>query len=187
MAAGRTVIEFSGTAGLVRQALHTEIHKFVVNREEHWANVSNPEIPATLAPVVAGIASLHNFSRKPLYHRAGTFARSKATGEVRPLFTFTPPGKSTIYALGPADFATIYNVPSNVDGTGQTIAIVAQSNIHVSDITEFRQLFGLPFNNPNIILNGPDPGVVSPYEGEAVLDTEWSGAVGKNATIDLVV
>jgi hypothetical protein len=27
VAAGRTVIEFSGTAGLVRNALHTEIHK----------------------------------------------------------------------------------------------------------------------------------------------------------------
>src|SRR5271157_1067300 len=32
--AGRTVIEFSGTAGTVRQAFHTEIHKFVMNGEE---------------------------------------------------------------------------------------------------------------------------------------------------------
>jgi Tectonin domain/Pro-kumamolisin, activation domain len=187
VAAGRTVIEFSGTAGLVRRALHTEIHKFVVNREEHWANVIDPQIPSALAPVVAGIASLHNFPRRPLYHRVGTFARSKATGKVRPLFTFTPSGQSTMYALGPTDFATIYNVPSNADGTGQTIAIVAQSNIHISDVTEFRQLFGLPLNNPKIILNGPDPGVVSPDEGEAVLDAEWSGAVAKNATVDLVV
>ena len=42
LSAGRTVIEFSGTAGLVRQALHTEIHKYVVNGEEHWANASDP-------------------------------------------------------------------------------------------------------------------------------------------------
>src|SRR5437016_5790733 len=41
--AGRTVIEFSGTAGLVRHALHTEIHKFAVQGEEHWANASDPE------------------------------------------------------------------------------------------------------------------------------------------------
>jgi hypothetical protein len=187
VARGRTVIEFSGTAGLVRQALHTEIHKFVVNREEHWANVGDPQIPVALAPVVAGIASLHNFPRKPLYRRLGTFARSKSTGEVRPLFTFTPAGQSTLYALGPTDFATIYNVPSNPDGAGQIIAIAAQSDIHLSDVTEFRQLFGLPPNNPNIILNGPDPGVVSSDEGEAVLDAEWSGAVAKNAVIDLVV
>jgi len=94
VAAGRTVIEFSGTAGLVRQALHTEIHKFVVNNQEHWANASDPQIPAALAPVVAGLASLNNFSRKPLYHRVGTFSRSRATGEVRPLFTYTCPSSN---------------------------------------------------------------------------------------------
>src|SRR5439155_9785171 len=46
--AGRTVIEFSGTAGLVRHALHTEIHKFAVQGEEHWATASDPRIPAAL-------------------------------------------------------------------------------------------------------------------------------------------
>ena len=187
VAAGRTVIEFSGTAGLVRQVLHTEIHRFMVNGEERWANVSDPQIPVILAPVVAGIASLHDFPRKPFYRRVGTFSRSKATGEVRPVFTFTPAGQATIHALGPTDFATIYHVPSNVDGTGQTIAIVAQSNIHGSDFTDFRQLFGLPPTTLNIVLNGPDPGVVSRDESEAVLDAQWSGAVAKGATIDLVV
>jgi hypothetical protein len=49
VAAGRTVIEFSGTAGLVRQVLGTEIHKFHVNGEDHWANASDPQIPAGLA------------------------------------------------------------------------------------------------------------------------------------------
>src|SRR5215470_1553114 len=39
---GRTVIEFSGTAAQVQEALHTSIHKFVVNGEEHWANASDP-------------------------------------------------------------------------------------------------------------------------------------------------
>ncbi len=63
VAAGRTVIEFSGTAGLVRQALHTEIHKYVVNGEQRWANASDPQIPAALAPVVAVVASLKNFPR----------------------------------------------------------------------------------------------------------------------------
>ena len=65
VAAGRTVIEFSGTAGLVRQVLGTEIHKFRVNGEDHWANTSDPQIPAALAPVVAGFASLNNFPESP--------------------------------------------------------------------------------------------------------------------------
>jgi subtilase family serine protease len=190
-AAGRTVIEFSGTAGLVRQALHTEIHKFTVNGEQHWANVSDPQIPAALAPVVAGIASLNNFPRKPLSHRLGTFARSKATGEVRPLFTFPANGGGNYAAVGPTDFATIYNVSplyqAGIDGIGQTIAIVAQTNINPQDVADFRNMFGLPANAPQIILNGPDPGVVASDEGEADVDVEWAGAVAKNATIKLVV
>ena len=186
VAAGRTIIEFSGSAELVRQALHTEIHKFVVNGEEHWANASDPEIPAALAPVVAGVASLNNFPRKPLVQRFGTFSRSKATGEVRPLFTYTSQG-TTSYAVGPGDFATIYNLPTNLDGTGQTIAIVEQSNINLQDVRDFRSMFGLPAKDPQIILNGPDPGIVSGDEGEADLDVQWAGAVAKNATIQLVV
>src|ERR1700686_3985009 len=43
---GRMVIEFSGNAGQVRSAFHTEIHRFVMNGEEHTANVADPQIPA---------------------------------------------------------------------------------------------------------------------------------------------
>jgi subtilase family serine protease len=193
VAAGRTVIEFSGTAGLVRQAFHTEIHKFVVNGVEHWANASDPQIPAALTPVVAGFASLSNFPKKPRVHRLGTFSKSKATGVVRPLFTY-PYQSGYLLAVGPTDFATIYNVSplwnAGIDGTGQTIAIVSDSNINVQDARDFRSMFGLPANDPQIILNGPDPGVL-PYPGgdefEADADVQWAGAVAKGATVDLVV
>jgi hypothetical protein len=196
VAAGRTVIEFSGTAGLVRQALGTEIHKFTVNGEDHWANVSDPQIPAALVPVVAGFASLNNFPRKAFNHSLGTFSRSKLTGEVQPLFTYPVStcrnggvGPCYFFAVGPADFATIYNVAplwsAGTDGTGQTIAVVGESNINPRDVADFRAMFGLPANPPNIILNGPDPGI-NGDEREADLDVEWSGAVAKGATIDFV-
>jgi subtilase family serine protease len=58
---GRTVIEFSGTEGQVEETFHTAIHKYLVNGEEHWANASDPQIPAALAPAVAGVWTLHNF------------------------------------------------------------------------------------------------------------------------------
>jgi len=187
VAAGRTVIEFSGTAGAVRQALHTEIHRYVVNGEEHWANASDPQIPAALTPVVAGLASLNNFPRKPMHHGLAAYTKSKSTGQVKPMLTVSS-GGVTYYALGPADFATIYNVPSSLDGTGQTIAVVGETNINIQDVRDFRALFGLPANDPQIILNGPDPGIVSGGdETEALTDVEWSGAVAKGATIDLVV
>ncbi|HSY68886.1 MAG TPA: Ig-like domain repeat protein, partial [Edaphobacter sp.] len=74
-------------------------------------------------------------------------------------------------------------------------AIVGQTDINPADFVNFRKLFGLPLGNTatptgtqylNIIYNGPNPGVTGD-EGEADIDTQWSGAVAKGATIDYVV
>src|SRR4029077_2583914 len=92
----------------------------------------------------------------------------------------------TFYVVGPADFAKIYNIPTSLDGTGQQIAIVADSNINPQDVTDFRTLFSLPTNPPNIIPNGPDPGL-NADEGEADLDVQVAGMVAPKATIDIVV
>jgi hypothetical protein len=198
---GRTVIEFSGNVGHVRNAFHTEMHRLIVMGEEHVANVSDPQIPAALTPVVAGVVSLHNFRKRPHLHPVGVFRRTKATGELKPLFTFTPSGAAQQFAVGPPDFATIYDVPNGVvplngrtqlDGTGQTIAIVGRTNINIQDVRDFHNLFGLPpANMPvnlNVILNGPDPGNLGGGEElEADLDVQWSEAVAPGATIDFVV
>src|ERR1700686_2596100 len=164
---GKTVVEFSGNVGQVRNAFGTEIHQYTVNGKEHFANVNNPQIPAALAPVVRGVVALHNFQPKPMYHRLGTFQRNAKTGEVKPALTFTDVN-GTFYAMGPADFATIYNIPGTATGLGQSIGIVGQSNINVQDVTAFRSIFGLPAYSPgqlNVILNGPDPGLVAGGEG----------------------
>jgi Pro-kumamolisin, activation domain/Bacterial Ig-like domain (group 3) len=187
---GRTAIEFSGSAAQVQQAFHTAIHKYFVNGEAHWANASDPSIPSALATVVKGVVSLHNFPRHSYSTIVGTPPATKARQNAPlPLFTFTPQ-QTTYYGLGPVDFATIYNVlplwNAGIDGTAQTIAIVGETNIHLSDIEAFRSLFGLPANDPTIIVNGEDPGVDGD-ETEALLDVSWSGAVAKNATIDFVV
>src|SRR5208282_5170672 len=207
--AGRTIIEFSGNVGQVGQAFHTEIHRYIVRGEEHVANASDPQIPAALAPVIAAVRGLTDFRPKSQLRRlklprnaGGATTESKAAearaGQANPGVTFTSgcgaTGLSPCYGVAPADFAKIYNVPNTLDGTGVTIAIVQDSNIYLSDIQQFRSLFGLSqnFSASNIILNGPDPGVQGPNsiygtEGEAVLDVEWSGAVAQGATIDLVV
>src|SRR6266568_3791166 len=182
---GRTLIEFNGTASQVRNAFHTEMHRLSVNAEEHFANMQEPQIPSALAPVVGGVVGLNNFRPKPMLHRLGKFRRDASTGQITPLFTFTDVN-GTFYGVGPADFAKIYNVPSTFDGTGQSIAVVGQSNINLQDVRDFRSIFGLPTNDPQIILNGADPGLVSGDEGESDLDVEWAGAVAPKAQIILV-
>ena len=182
---GRTVVEFSGTAAQVQSALHTAIHKYVVNAEDHWANVNDPQIPAALGPVVSGIVSLHNFKRKPLSSRSGRTVTATVTPDVRPQVNLSGGG----HALAPADFDVIYHVDSTtMTGAGATIAAVARSNINLSDVQQFRSIFGLPANDPQIVVNGPDPGDLGGgEEAEAVLDATWPGAVAPNAAVKLVV
>jgi hypothetical protein len=200
VAAGRTVIEFSGAAGQVRNAFHTEIHHYLLNGKTRQANSTDPQIPAALTPVVAGIVTLHNFPRKSMKRDVGAFVHTKE-GIVKPQFTGPPNCGTTgnpacFYVVGPADFAKIYNVPNGLngtpttllDGTGVTIALVADSNINPQDVIDFRALFGLPatFTSANVILDGPDPGL-NTDEGEADLDTQVAGMVAPGATINLVV
>lgn len=192
---GRTVLEFSGSASQVQETFHTTIHKYLVNGEQYWANATDPEIPSALAPAIAGVASLNNFPRKAMNVPLGTMKRDKATGKliaVKPDVTI--PGECTpaneCYGLGPYDFATIYNLTplwnSGIDGTGVTIAISGETDIQMSDVEQFRTVFGLPANNPVFVYNGPDPGIQAD-ESEADIDVQWSGAVAKGATIDFVI
>lgn len=190
---GRTTIEFSGTAGQVRSAFHTEIRRFSVKNQLHFANASDPAIPAALAPVVAGIVSLNDFPVQSHMKLLGTFQKTRKTGETRPLFTFPGCGGGNCYGVGPADFAKIYNSQPllsgspKIDGTGQGIAIVGESNINVQDVKDFRTMFGLSqnFSASNVIVNGEDPGI-NDEEGESDLDVQWSGAVAPGARIDFV-
>jgi uncharacterized protein (TIGR03437 family) len=193
VANGRCVVEFSGTAAQVERGLHTPIHSYFVDGKRHWANAHDPQVPAALSPVVAGIASLHNFPTKARHHalrkEPGDSAWTPASSA--PKYTVTLSGE-TFWAVTPYDFATIYNVlplwTAGIDGTGQSVAIVARSNIALQDVRNFRSIFGLPARDPVITVNGTDPGIASvDNEFENVSDVEWAGAVAKGATINLVV
>jgi subtilase family serine protease len=194
---GRTVIEFSGNVGQVQAAFHTVIHNYLVNGKEHYANATDPSIPTALTSVVTGVASLHNFHKKPMYRVARSRA-SAISGSPSPSYTFAGGcdinngnNDNNCYGLGPTDFATIYDVTplwnAGIDGTGQNIAIIGQSDVDMKDISSFRSVFGLPANAPVKVLAGTDPGIVEGDETESDLDLEWAGAVAKGATLQFVV
>jgi uncharacterized protein (TIGR03437 family) len=170
LARGRNWIAFGGTAGQVSRALHTAIHRFRVNGETHYANTGDISVPAALSDVVAGVAGLHDFRLK-----------SNAV-LVSPAYNL---GSS--HYLAPEDFATIYDLTplyqAGFDGTGQSIAVVGESDVSLSDIRAFRARFNLPANDPKMILyNGADPGF-NDAELEGDLDLEWAGAIAPKATI----
>jgi hypothetical protein len=98
---------------------------------------------------------------------------------------------SGAHFLMPQDWATIYDVAplyaQGLDGTGQNIAVLGRVDVALSDVRTFRTNAGLPPNDPQMIVNGPDPGF--PWcddELESAMDVEWAGAIADNATIKFV-
>lgn len=213
-AKGRNLITFSGTQGQLRRTFHTEMRGYTIHGEHHWANSSDVQIPEAIAPVVAGIVSLNdvprhaNHSNPVLLKKNASSSEWTQAGQWGPVSNGSSGGKNPapqftahsgtqpVYLLAPYDFATIYNLHplwnAGLDGTGQTIAITARSNVNPDDIDAFRTEFGLPAKKLNVVLpTGVDPGTAvtsgnTGDESETDLDVEWSGAVAKGATIDLV-
>jgi len=175
-------IDFSGTVGQVRKAFRTEIHNLDVNGEKHFANMSDPQIPAALAPAVVGVVSLHNFMPRP---------------QSVPRSQYTAGGGA--FLVVPADLATIYSLnplfTGGVTGQGQTIVLLEDSDVYnTADWTTFRSTLGLSgFTAASFTQVHPAPGTAGACndpgatgdDGEATLDVEWASAGAPSAAIVL--
>jgi uncharacterized protein (TIGR03437 family) len=182
VARGRHWITFSGTAASVGAALHADIHIYLVNGERHFANATDPSIPEALQDVVGGFRGLNDFRPRSMLRMA----------PVQPVNTpphAGSPGYNSAagnHFLAPDDLATIFDITplynGGTDGTGQTLVIAGQTDVHLSDIAVFQALFNLPANMPQLMLFGTNPGVTSDLI-EADLDLEWSAAVARKVTV----
>jgi subtilase family serine protease len=200
----RNLVRFSGTAGQVQSAFRAEIHRYSVDGVGHFANSTPLIIPAALSGIVTGISGTTDFRMHP-----ASEALLHARPQMRSSFTDTnlQPFSNL---LAPADIATIYDIPASADGTGQSIAIIGETDVFLEDINYFRTGFGLPTiattckgtatidvitscNDPHfqyilLLSQGEtDPGAPDSISqddiGEADLDIEWSGATAPNAKI----
>jgi hypothetical protein len=184
--ANRMTIDFSGTAGQVRTALHTDIHYLDVNSVTRFANVSDPQIPAAFAAAVVGVAALNNIPPKPMMRRVQK-QYSPAGYICGPGFAFP------CELVTPADLATIYNFnplfTAGTTGQGQTIYLIEDTDLYTNtDWTTFRSTFGIPVSSyPGASLTTVNPGNcahnVNGDDGEAILDAEYSSAAAPSAAI----
>jgi hypothetical protein len=193
--ANHMVLDISGTAGAIRQGFHTEIHNLEVNGVAHLSNMSDPQIPAALAPVVKGMFSLNDFKPEPMYR-------------VRPDYTFAgcasstavPSEPGTCYAITPQDNAVIYSLNplwnAGISGQGQTIALVEDTDTYgtagsngASDWNTYRSTFGLSGFSGTYTQIHPggctDPGT-NGDDGEAAIDVEVASSIAPSAAIELI-
>jgi subtilase family serine protease len=176
VANSRTSIAFSGTSAQIENAFQTEMHRYQIGAETHFANATDLSIPSALLGVVRSVRNLDDFRPRPQFRPS-------------PAFTSAQTGA---HFLTPKDVATIYDINaaynSGYTGSGQSIAVVGQSEILVSDIEAFQTAAGLTVAAPNIILvpNSGTAAISAGDEAESDLDLEYSSGIARGATIDFV-
>ncbi|MFZ0957570.1 MAG: S53 family peptidase [Candidatus Sulfotelmatobacter sp.] len=204
VANGRNWIVFSGTASQIESALRTEIHRYNVNGKMHFSNAAPPSIPVALSGVAVGFRGLDDFRPRPSVRKALPRARN-----VRPDFYFNDANLAFPNFAAPGDIAKMYNFPSGIDGTGEKLVIVGQTDVYLADLNNFRSGFGqtaisgCTTNGSDVITScttsstanfqyvldlttSSDPGVSLDDLSEADLDLEWSAATAPGAQIIFV-
>jgi subtilase family serine protease len=178
----RNSVTFSGTASTASSAFGAPLHRYTLNGENHIAPSADLSLPAALASIIADIRGLSDFRPHPHFRR-GNGALYK------PNFTSAQTGN---HFLTPGDIAVIYDIKAaygaGFNGSGLTIAIMGQSQIVNSDITNFQTAIGQTAKPPISILV-PNTGasqVFSLDESESDLDLEYSTGIAPGATINLV-
>jgi hypothetical protein len=182
------VIAFSGTAGQIREAFHTEIHYLEVKGQTHFANMSDPQIPRALAPAMAGVAALHDFKPHAMSKRARKPPNYTFGGCAGATFPTSP---AYCNPLVPADYQVIYNLNplfrQGILGAGQTIVVVDDSDSYSNDVATYRSTFLSQYSGTFETTHPggcSDPGDNSD-DSESNIDAEIAGAIAPNATINL--
>jgi subtilase family serine protease len=183
VARGRTQVWFTGSVSQIETVFRTEMHRYIVDGENHFAHSTELAVPAALADVVLGVHGLSDF--RP---RARAHIRKLSPEQVRANFTSSISGN---HFVAPDDFATIYDVKAlytaGFDGTGVRIAVAGQSAINTTDIDAFRSASGLPARTAanftmTLVPNSGTSTVVTGDVGESSLDLEWAEGVAKGAS-----
>ena len=111
---------------------------------------------------------------------------AQGAGRARPQFTTSIDGQP-FYAIAPEDFATQYNIgpqyQAGTNGAGQTIGIIGEFNLDLTVTAAYRNLFGLPADTTQVVIDGEDPGTGSVYGG--IISTGIT-LTGTAATFDII-
>lgn len=186
VARSRDRMYFSGTATQVEQAFSTEMHYYNVDGQKHFAPNSALSIPPVLAGIVLNIGNLDSFRPHPMHQPL-----RNTSAAPRPEFSSGTSGNTY---TGPGDIATIYDVnsvyKSGFTGTGQSVAIMGESFVDVTDIEHFQTASGWSQpRDPQMVLvpgSGGDGIPVSGDEAESDLDLEWSSTMAPGAQVFFV-
>ena len=192
----RMSIRFSGTAGQVQSTFHTEIHNLTVKGVPHIGNMTDPQIPAALTPVVVGVKALHNFFPKPAHHLGSVVTRDAATGKWQRISSTTasnstPSGTGVRPTLGGAAIGSL------LSGGPRTATARPQFGINAGSGTsayleedvgpyDFATIYNiLPLWNKSSPIDGT--GQTIAIAGTSDIDVGQTGETGANGHNDVAI
>ncbi len=191
------IITFSGSVGQLENAFSTSIHTISMQGEKHIANITQPQIPRALAPVIRAVVGMDDIHPRSNMRTGPTAKFNPSSRRIEADFTlFDSSGNPYLY-VDPADASTIYDTPNGnlnksykgttYDGAGVTVGVVGDSNVELAPVTNYRTAFlgetATTVNLPTVIVDGSDPGI-NGDEVESWLDLEVLGGIAPKAKIN---
>jgi hypothetical protein len=176
-------IDISGTAGQIRQAFNTEIHELNVAGETHFGNMTNPEVPAAFAQLIAGVTGLNDIKATRAFSVGGNGNEFKSS-DFYSTYNMTP------VLNGSGNFATAFT------GYGHVVAVAEDSIVNAESFDGFRSTQlgtygtgsralksydGVPASSCNAASRTGNIG-----EQQALADSEWALTGAPSAQVVLV-
>ncbi|HWA08316.1 MAG TPA: protease pro-enzyme activation domain-containing protein [Opitutaceae bacterium] len=176
--ANHTNIFVRGTVAQAARSFEVAFARVAASGREFTAAVSIPSFPAEVADSILGIDGLQP--------SAGTQQQPPRSALSTPAIDDALHAKNIVT---PDDLVTAYNVPANLSGTGQTIAIILNAIPASSDLTLFWSTLGssASLNNFTVIKvdGGPTPQDQVDAVSEVTGDVEHASAMAPGARIRL--
>jgi len=174
-AATRT-IELHGTVGDLGQAFGVSLSSVRINDGIHRVREGSISIPAELDGRIVAVLGLDNRPvAKPHIRQRDPGVGPEAAGE----------------GMSPVQVAQLYNFPPNLNGSGQTIAIIELDGGFIqSDISTYFKGLGLPVPTVTAVLLDGQTNAINKHlpqfpklnaDGEVALDIQVAGAVAPAA------
>ena len=181
VSANRVLLHAQGTVAALNQMFATDLHQFQ-SKEGKLYFAPAVDLKAPAESRISAVVGLNNFAHLHNHLRFPHKNRKKK----KPTPTSGPEGSAPGGGLAPSDITTAYGVPSNLNGSGQTLALFELDGYDPSDITAYEQQFNLP-NVPlqNVLVDGAT-GAAGDGAIEVVLDIEMMAAVAPGASQILV-
>ena len=178
-------IVVQGTARAMQGAFATDLRIANFNGRRCRVRQGALSVPSQLAEAISSVTGLDNRPFAKPHYRV-----TRQTAHVAGTDGTVPPAQET--AFTPSEIADLYNFPRDVDGSGQTIAILElDGGFHAAELTAYFQELGVRQPTVTVVpfpgggANNPGVNALDPFcrDAEVMLDLQVAGAMAPGANI----